>query len=140
MCFPFWVKFIHDHGPRNGKLIKQSNPRYGRVFIEKYAPLISWLLSGDESPKLLAAIPKISRIRSYRVVSVFRPCYWFSTTSPQCCNVRGFVTEFGHKTTIYAFMVLERVEAGFPSLSLELGFMRSLFLERIDSINDISWN
>lgn len=47
-------------GPRNGKLIK----RYGRVFIEKYAPLISWLLSGDESPKLLAAIPKISRTRT----------------------------------------------------------------------------
>lgn len=48
------------------KIDKAGNPRYGRVFIEKYAPLISWLLSGDESPKLLAAIPKISRIRSYR--------------------------------------------------------------------------
>lgn len=44
----------------------QSSIRSIRVFIEKYAPLISWLLSGDESPELLAAIPKISRIRSYR--------------------------------------------------------------------------
>lgn len=37
-------------------------------------------------------------------------------------------------------MVLERVEAGFASLSLELRFMRSLFFERIDSINGILRN